>query len=363
MSKIRYAVMGIGHIAQAAVLPAFEHAENSKLGALISGDPVKMKELGEKYQVPAFPYERYEEALSLVDAVYIATPNSLHLEHTTLAAVAGKHVLCEKPMAVTAEDCAGMIRVCEEHDVKLMIAYRLHFEEANLSAIDTVKSGQIGQIRAFHSVFGFQVKPGNVRVQAAKGGGPVYDIGVYCINAARYLFQDEPIEVSAFSAKISDGRFSEVDEMTSALLRFPKDRLASFTCSFGSANIGYYTILGTEGSLRVDPAYEYKGELKHYLTIGDKTEEKTFPERDQFAAEIVYFSECILHNRTPEPNGAEGMADVEIVEAINRSAATGQPVRLKSFVSNAQRPSLEQELHRPPAKEPEVVHAEAPTQS
>ncbi len=160
--KIRYAVAGLGHIAQTAVLPAFKHAENSELAALVTGNPEKNRELSERYRVKAYSYDDLESALEKekVDAVYIATPNILHREHTERAAQAGVHVLCEKPMATTQDDCEAMIRAAAKNNVKLMIAYRLHFNDANLHAVKVAKSGDLGELRYFESLFGLQVKEG-----------------------------------------------------------------------------------------------------------------------------------------------------------------------------------------------------------
>ncbi|HTL70161.1 MAG TPA: Gfo/Idh/MocA family oxidoreductase [Candidatus Eisenbacteria bacterium] len=362
-APVRYAVVGLGHISQAAVLPAFGHAaRNSHLSAVVSGDPLKRKKLGKKYGVPGCSYDEYESLLSSgeIDAVYIALPNSLHAEYAVRAARQRIHVLCEKPMAVTEDECQQMIHAAQENKVCLMVAYRLHFEEANLKAVEIARSGKLGDLRAFESFFSMQVKAGDIRLQRELGGGTLYDIGIYCINAARYLFQAEPEEVTATTANKGDGRFREVDEMTSAVLRFPGERLAVFTCSFGAFDQSRYEIIGTKGSLRVEPAYGYVNELAHELKIGEKVTRKTFAPRDQFASELLYFSDCVLQNDYPEPSGTEGLADVRVVRALYRSAETGQPVRLGDF-ARSKRPSLAQEIRRPPVrKEPELVHAESP---
>src|SRR5882672_667469 len=227
--KIRYAVIGLGHIAQVAVFPAFAHAgRNSVLTALVSDDPEKLKQLRRRYGVKlTYSYEQYDDCLRSgdIDAVYIALPNNMHAEYSIRAANAGVHVLCEKPMALTERECQSMIRAARRHKVKLMIAYRLHFEEANLKAIEIVKSGKLGEPRTFNSLFGMQVRAGNIRTEAELGGGTLYDLGVYCINAARHLFQNEPGEAFAYSAGSNDRRFKEIDEMTSAVLRFSQDRV------------------------------------------------------------------------------------------------------------------------------------------
>jgi glucose-fructose oxidoreductase len=361
---LRYAVVGLGHIAQAAVLPAFKHAkQNSELTALVSDDQVKLQKLGRRYKVRhLYSYEDYDACLDneQVDAVYIALPNHLHCEYTVRACKASKHVLCEKPMAVTEAECRQMIDAAQSNRVKLMIAYRLHFEEANLRAIELLHAGEIGDPRLFDSCFTMQVKEGDIRLRRETGGGTLWDIGIYCINAARYLFRDEPLQATAFSANSGDERFSEVDESTSAVLRFPNGRLAAFTCSFGAGDVSSYRVVGTEGDLRVDPAYEYAGKLAHHRTREGKTKKQTFAKRDQFAAELLYFSQCVQEGRDPQPSGWEGLADVRIIEALYRSAAEGKAVDIEPVPIRA-RPSLEQEIERPAVSEPELVHAESPT--
>jgi glucose-fructose oxidoreductase len=364
--KVRYAVVGQGHFAQTAILPAFEHAKNCRLTALFSEDASKLKKLKKTYDVEhALTYDQYDEFLGsgAVDAVYIALPNDLHCDYTVRAAKAGVHVLCEKPMAVSSEECLRMINACDEARVKLMIAYRLHFEEANMSAVDLVQRDKLGEPRYFQSSFSMQVRPGNIRTRAEHGGGPLFDLGVYCVNAARYLFQDEPMEVMAMSAsKRGDPRFREVDEQVAALLRFPRERLATFTCSFGAADVASYEVVGTEGRLRVDPAYEMDGPLRYELTVGGKTKSRKFKTRDQVAPELTYFADCIQSDQAPEPSGREGLADIRILEAIRRSADSGGRAGVDA-VQRLRRASLEQERHEPPHDAPDVlVDAEPPNE-
>ncbi|MFL5548180.1 MAG: Gfo/Idh/MocA family protein [Gemmatimonadales bacterium] len=363
--KIRYAVVGLGHIAQVAVLPAFAHAKNSELTALVSSDPEKLEKLGRKHKVQRrYSYQEFDDCLDsgAVDAVYIALPNHLHREYSERALRRGIHVLCEKPMAVTEEDCRSMIRVAEENQAKLMVAYRLHFEEANLKAIDLVQSGKLGDPRLFDSVFTMTVKEGDIRLNPRElGGGTLYDIGIYCINAVRNLFGAEPMEVVAFSANCGDERFQQCEETTSCILRFPgRERLATFACSFGATDVSHYRVVGSKGQLVMDPAYEYAGELEQKITVDGRTRSKTFPKRDQFAPELISFSESILTGNAPEPSGWEGLADVRIIRALYRSADTGQPVTLEPF-SKDNRPSMKQELRRPPVSKPKLVNTEAPS--
>ncbi|HEY9762399.1 MAG TPA: Gfo/Idh/MocA family oxidoreductase [Trichocoleus sp.] len=361
--KIRYAVVGLGWFAQDAALPAFANAENSELVALVSDDPVKLKELGEHYGVQhTYSYDQYEDCLTSgeVDAVYIALPNHLHCEYTVRAANQSIHVLCEKPMAMTPEECEQMIRACDINGVKLMIAYREHLEPANMEAVEIVQSGQLGEPRFFNSIFSQQVEAGNIRLRQATGGGTIDDIGIYCINAARYLFQDEPIEVFATAASNGESRFTEVEEMASAILRFPNERLASFTVSFGSASTSVYQVVGTQGDLRLDPAYAVQGEIKHYLTVDGETQERTFEDHDQLAAEFIYFSDCILQDKDPEPSGKEGLIDVQIIRALYQSIQEGRPIQL-DLDNRSQRPATYQSMQRPPSQgSPGLIHAASP---
>ncbi len=361
--KVRYAVVGTGWFAQEAILPSFPNAKNSQLAAIVSGDPKKQKELGELYKVPAYDYQQYGDLLEsgTIDAVYIVLPNSMHKEYTVRAAKEHIHVLCEKPMAATADECRDMTAACTAADVKLMIAYRLHFESANLTAIEHIKSGKIGEPRLFSSVFCQQVEEGNTRLDADLAGSPLMDIGIYCLNAARYLFQADPVEVTAFAAKSSDPRFREVPEMVTAVMRFPNERLAQFTCGFGESRVSEYRVVGTAGDLQMVTAYTFRGDILMKLTDKDgKTKETKFPEKDQVGAEILYFSDCVLNDKEPEPNGLEGLADLTIIEAIEKSYKTGAAVKLDAFPAKP-RPSLEQEYKLPKLDAPGLVNAASPS--
>lgn len=361
--RIRYAVVGLGYISQIAVLPAFANAkQNSTLAALVSDDSKKLRQLGRRYGVHLLC--KYDEVDKLfgsraIDAVYIALPNSLHAEYAIRAARAGLHVLCEKPMAVTAQDCERMIEAAQQNHVKLMIAYRLHFEPGSLAALQIARSGQLGALRFFTSQFSMQVAPDNIRVERGMGGGPLYDIGIYCINAARTVFDGEPVEVMATAVTHSDPRFKEVPETITAVMRFPQKLVASFTCSFGAAARSVYEIVGTKGSITVDPAYEMSEGIAYELRIGNRMRSRHFKKSDQFAPELIHFSDCILHGREPEPAGDEGLADIRIIEAFNRSILSGKWVGV-DLPQRKRRPDKRQALRKPAVKPPALVHAAAP---
>jgi glucose-fructose oxidoreductase len=364
-SEVRYAVVGLGYISQVAVLPAFRNARrNSRLVTLVSGDETKRRELARRHRVrETYDYEQFAHCLGQVDAVYIALPNHLHRDFAITAAEAGVHVLCEKPLAPTVEDCERMIAAAEARDVRLMTAYRLHFERASLKSIELARDGALGQLRFFSSAFAMQVREGNVRLlDESLGGGPLYDLGVYCINAARHLFGAEPIEVMARAANDGERRFAETHEMVSCLLRFPGERLATFTCGAGSADVGWYELVGASGTLRMDPAFELAEALEQRVTIDGRTTKARYPKRDQFAPQLLHFSDCVLAGREPEPSGREGWADVRVITALLESARTGRAVGLDP-IDAVGAPSIELERHRPPVERPELVNALPPSPS
>jgi glucose-fructose oxidoreductase len=361
---VRFAVVGLGHIAQAAVLPAFRHASKyAELTALVSDSPAKLKQLGKRYRVKhLYSYDDSRDLFSSgdIDAVYIALPNSHHAAWTIRAAEAGLHVLCEKPLAVSVHDCERMIKACERNNVQLMTAYRLHFERCNLEVADIVRKKRIGEARWFDSQFSMQVKEGNIRLDRELGGGPEYDIGIYCLNAARYVFAAEPTEIFATASSRGDKRFREVPETVHVLMKFPQDRIANFVCSFGAADRSRYQVVGTKGSVLCEPAYEYAEGLSYELTIGEKKTRKKFSKSDQFAPELIHFAKCLRTGRKVEPSGQEGLIDVAIIEAIHRSIASGRWETVGTTSRKAKRPSLKQEMRRPAvASEPPMVDAES----
>jgi glucose-fructose oxidoreductase len=364
--KVRYAVIGLGHIAQAAMLPAFAHAKrNSVLTALVSGERKKLRQLGRRYGVrQLYGYDDVDGLFSSgdIDAVYIALPNDMHKDYAVRAARAGLHVLCEKPMAVTTRECEAMLRAVRTAKVKLMIAYRLHFERANLEAARAASGGKLGELRYFSSDFSMQVAEDNIRIKRKRGGGPLYDIGIYCINAARYCFAEDPIEVWATATRSRDPRFREVDETVMAAMRFKDEKVASFTCSFGAADRSTFTITGTRGTLTLDPAYEYAVGLGYQMKVGERARRKKFGKSDQFAPELLYFSDCVLNDRDPEPSGEEGLADVRIIEGMRRSISSGRWVSLQ-MRQRKRRPTLRQEIRRPPVRrEPKLVEVRPASQ-
>ncbi len=331
MKKVRYAVVGAGWIAQEAFMPAVAQTGNSEIAAIVTGNADAAARLAAFHGVPeTCGYDGYDALLASgrVDAVYIALPNSMHADYAIRAAKAGVHAMVEKPLAVTVAECRAMIDAAAAGGVHLMTAYRLHTEPGTVDVIDRVRRGDIGDPRIFTSVFSFQSDPHNHRLKAGHWGGPLQDIGVYCLNAARHVFGDEPVEVTAMQTLGTDARFAEVAEMVSATLRFPGGRLATFAASFNGADNDWYRVTGTKGEIVVDPGFRFETPPKALLRQGGGTTELTYPSVDHFGGQIAYFSDCIQTGAPPECDGAEGLADVLIMRAIEQAATTGSAVRI-----------------------------------
>lgn len=332
MKKVRYAVVGAGWISQISFMPGAAQAGNSTMAAIVSGNRANAEKLAKFHGVEhIFGYEQYDEMLrrGLVDAVYIALPNSLHADYAIRAAKAGVHALVEKPLAMTVAESEAMIAAAAKAGVWLMTAYRLHNEPATLEVYDLIRTGAIGDPRYFSSLFSFQVGAGNHRLKAEHWGGPLQDIGVYCLNAARHAFGSEPVEAVAMKSHgDNDPRFAEVEESISATLRFPGGRLGHFLVSFGASDMDMFKVVGSEGEIEVSPAFRFEVAMKYRLTRGGTVTEKTFPAYDHFSGMTDYFSNCILKGIRPEPDGEEGLADMRALLAIEAAANTGksQPI-------------------------------------
>ena len=327
MKKVRYAVVGAGWISQEAFLPGVWQTKNSVVTAIVTGSKDKGQKLADFHQVPhVFQYEQYSKMLfeDICDAVYVALPNSMHAEYTIQAAKACKHILVEKPLAISLQEGKTMIEVADENGVYLMTAYRLHSEPGTVSALERIRQGQIGEPRLFNSILSFRIKPENHRLKSSLWGGPLQDLGVYCINAARHLFKAEPTEVWACCNERTDNPiFKEVEESIAATMIFPGGRIAQFIASFGADTCDSYTVVGTEGSLTMDPAYRFESAMRLQQRNQEVIKADQFPYRDHFAGMTAYFSECILNDNPPEADGLEGLADLAILLAIEKSAQTG----------------------------------------
>jgi predicted dehydrogenase len=325
--KTGYCVIGLGRIA-GHFMPAVRSTTTSQITGLVSGHRDKAERIAAEYGVPAssiYSYENFDEIAHnrAIDAVYVALPNSMHAEYTIRAAKAGKHVLCEKPMSTNVADAEAMIAACKAAHVKLMIAYRCHYEPTNLKAIGLIRTGALGQVQAIESSFGFNIAPGEWRLsKKLAGGGPLFDVGIYSLNACRYLTGEEPEHIAAYASVIDhDGRFNEVEENDSWTMKFPSGIVASCDTTYGADMEGYYRVHGSKGWLEVDSAFVYEGLRLRADYAGVQLDELN-PARDpsQFQAEAEHFSHCIQNGLEPQSPGEEGLRDMRYIAQIYRSA-------------------------------------------
>ncbi len=366
--KIRYAIVGVGDIAQEDMMPGVEHTGNSELTALITADPKKAQELGKKYNVEAtFTYEQFPQAIAsgTFDAIYLATPNWRHAEFIVPALHAGIHVLCEKPLEVSTAKCEEILKAEKTAPGKLMVAYRLHFEPGTLSTIDAVRSGKLGQVHTFASTFAQPLDASNHRAHSGDLAGPVLDMGPYPVNAARYIFGDEPTDVvSAFGIRHPETGFDQdFDDTVAVTLKFPGNKFAQFSVGYYGGPVNSFIAVGTQGSVMMDPAYMFGKPTEQTLAIGDKKSKETFKNTDHFGGEMKYFSDCILNNTVPEPDGEEGFADVRVLEGVLEALKTGQSVQLKPFRRTKRIDTEAQKIELRAVATPDLVDASNPARS
>lgn len=333
--KLGWALVGLGSLSINQLLPAFAKCEKSKVVAFVSGHPDKAHKLALRYGVNEkniYNYENYDSIRnnSEVDVIYIVLPNGMHAEYTVRGLEAGKHVLCEKPMANTPAECRQMIDAARKADRKLMVAYRCRYEPYNREAIRIARSGELGPTQMILADAGFAIgDPTQWRLtKQLGGGGSLMDIGIYALNAARYLTGEEPKEVNAMMYSTpGDPRFKEVEEHINFQLRFPSGILANCSSSYGYFHQSHYRVMGTDGRLCMDPASWYSG-LRMWIERGNAIEQRDLPEVDHFASEMDHMSDCIMQNKEPLTPGEEGLRDLTIMQAIYEAAKGGHTVKL-----------------------------------
>jgi predicted dehydrogenase len=326
--KLRWCIVGLGRISMGQFMPGLRLSKTGRITALVSGHRAKAEQQASMYGVPAsaiYSYESFDEIRHNkdIDAVYVALPNSMHAEYTIRAAKAGKHVLCEKPMATSLADCHAMIEACRRAGVKLMIAYRCQYHPSHLKAIELIRTGAVGQVLAIDSAFGFDIKPGEWRLnKKMAGGGPLVDVGIYCLNASRYLTGENPADIKAYASIIDhDGRFTQVEENDGWTMKFPSGIVASCSTTYGGLMDGYFRVVGSKGWIHMD-GFNYDGMyLTAQLASGEKIDQPD-PVRapGQFTLEADYFADCVRNDREPKTGGAEGLTDMAAISRIYESA-------------------------------------------
>jgi predicted dehydrogenase len=326
--KIGYAMVGLGRISMQHLAPSLKASKIAKVTALVSGHRDKAEKMAAEYGIPAkniYSYQNYDAIADNkdIDAVYVALPNSMHAEYTVRAAKAGKHVLCEKPMATTVADAQAMIDACKKANRKLMIAYRCQFEPTNLRATELIRSGRLGKIQGIESANGFNIRAGEWRLNMKlAGGGPLMDVGVYSLNACRFLTGEEPGDIKAnWSVIDKDGRFNEVEENLGWTMRFPSGIVASCNTTYGANMPGFYRVHGTKGMLHMEPAFGYEGIHLTAKIQGEPAIDEPNPEKDpaQFTREADHLANVILHGGELRASGEEGLRDMKLMMEIYRS--------------------------------------------
>jgi len=342
--RLGVAVVGLGNLALTQIIPAFGESKYCKLAALVSGSPGKAAEVAAQHGIPTrsvYSNETFDTIRDNPDVhfVYIVLPNSLHTEYTVRGAKAGKHVLCEKPMATSQAECRQMIDACRAAGKKLMIAYRIQYEPNNRYMRQLVQSQQYGPVKVVESVNGQnQGDPDQWRQRKSlAGGGALPDVGLYCLNTTRFLLGEEPDEVLARAYSTpGDPRFREVEETVTWQMRFPSGVQSNNVTSYGFHEDRRYRVHAAAGWFGMDPAYSYSGLQPMVSHAEGKVERRETPrlgEKNQFALEMDHMAECILQDRTPYTPGEEGLQDQRIMEAIYESARLGKPVKLPTVLT------------------------------
>jgi predicted dehydrogenase len=319
--KLGIALVGLGMYSGGQLAPALQQTQHCYLAGLVSGSPEKAKEWARKYNVPEkniYNYQNFDEIKNNpdIDIVYVVLPVSMHKEYTIRAAQAGKHVICEKPMALNAGDCQDMIDACKKANRMLSIGYRLHFDPYNQEVMRLGQKEVFGKLTAFEAANGF-TWGGNTDAwrlkKAMAGGGGLMDMGVYTIQAARYTFGKEPIAVTARQEKTRPEIFKDVDETVFFDLEFPGGVTAHCKSSYNN-NWGSLKATAERGSFELEPAYAYNG-LHGKSSQGPIS----YPPMNQQAAQMDDFAQCIALKKPTRVPGEEGLKDMKIVDAIYRS--------------------------------------------
>src|SRR5690242_16649745 len=329
---VGYAAVGLGTISE-IFMRACANSQTAKITALVTGHPeTKGVKYSAMYGIPKssiYTYETFDRirANADVDAIYVGLPNSMHREYTIRGAQAGKHVLCEKPMAISSHECRNMIDACRQAKVKLMIGYRVQFEPMWNQAIGIIQSGRIGQLESFHGGFFGQQPAGAWRLtKALGGGGALLDLGIYPLNAIRHIAGEEPTNFNAVTAtRERSGRFSEVEQSLEWTMKLPSGIIASCGCSYGQRGPSILTINGDSGYLVMEPAFNYEG-VRLRGEVGGKQIELASTEKHpyQFKIEAEHFADCVRNNKEPATPGEEGLKDMLAMEAIYQVA--GAPI-------------------------------------
>ncbi len=333
--KLGYALVGLGRLSTNQLAPALQKTQHCQLVGIVTGSPEKARQWQQEYGIEeknTYNYRNFDRVADNpdIDVIYVVLPNSMHQEFTIRAARAGKHVLCEKPMSVSSQECGTMIRACEDAHVKLAVGYRCQFEPHHLECMRLAREEEFGKLRYIDAGFGFRFGDypvGDLRrwrlEHELAGGGALMDVGIYALNACRYLTASEPTSVMAREIKTDLEKFSEVDETIVWSMAFPSGVVANCSTTYGFSGINSATAYSDEGRFGLGPAFSYSG-IKAFA--GDRSIDK--PNIDQFAKEIDDFSNVIRTDGKSKVSGEEGLRDMLVMEAIYKSVRTHASVEV-----------------------------------
>jgi predicted dehydrogenase len=328
--KLGFALVGLGGLSTHQIAPALQKTQYCRLAGIVTGTPAKAERWKAQYNIPDQNIYNYETMGRMadnpdIDVVYVVTPNGLHAEHTIKAAKAGKHVLSEKPMEVSPEKCQQMIDACQQAGRQLAVGYRLHFDPTHQECIRLVREKVFGAVKLIEASFGFRIgDPSQWRLKRAlSGGGPLMDVGIYALQATRYLTGEEPVEISAMATTTDPVKFKDIEESLVWQARFPGGVMAHCSTSYAIGR-DEFRVSAENGWFDLDPAYDYNG-IHGRRSDG---QEIRIPGIDQFAAEMDDFAQCILNNRPTRVPGEEGLRDLKLMMAIYESARTGKTVKV-----------------------------------
>ncbi|WPQ61203.1 Gfo/Idh/MocA family oxidoreductase [Chitinophaga sancti] len=329
---LRVAICGLGGYGT-RVAEAIQSCSRVKLVGVISGTPSKIKAWQAKYNIPeknCYNYENFDEIRNNpdIDAVYVITPNALHHDQVIRVAKAGKHAICEKPMAVNAKEGEEMVEACKKANVKLLVGYRMHFEPNTLEVIRMRNNGDFGKVLFFQGLCGFKIgDPSQWRLnKQLAGGGSIMDIGIYAINGARYMTGEDPVWVTAQETKTDHVKFKEgVDETIQFQFGFPSGAAASCLSTYAMNNLDKFFLNGDKGFAEMQPSTNY-GPIKGRTNKGELTKPHTIHQ----AVQMDEMAAIIFDNKQPivPVNGEEAVKDLKIIDAIYEAARTGKKVNL-----------------------------------
>ncbi|MEP2777641.1 MAG: Gfo/Idh/MocA family oxidoreductase [Luteolibacter sp.] len=330
--KLGWALVGLSSLSESKIAPALLKTKHSRLTGIVTGTPEKAEAWSKKYGIKEsgiYNYENFDEIINNpeVDVVYIVLPNSMHKEFTLRGAKAGKHVFCEKPMAVSPQESRDMIAACEAANVKLGMGYRLQFEPHHVEAIRFAREKVFGEVRHIDAGFGFKMRSADGwRLNKALGGGALLDVGVYAIQGARYIMGEEPVIVSALETKTDKEMFAEVDETIQIQMQFASGKTANLFTTFNLGGYNQLTAFAEKGRFGLNSAFGTQGQSGW---TSDPKIPLSYPKTDHFEVQMDLFSQAIIEGKEWTVDGTEGLRDQLVMDAVFKSIATGAPVEVE----------------------------------